>query len=119
MTEPRRSWARKDVDLSSLLFDVLLAGSALIEFRSFAIRNGDAESLLQPLARLKTVSAGIAFGLYGRLALRRDDDFNDPHGSCSFEFGDSLFKTRHSKPLALHRAERSTEPAHPAVKRSS
>jgi hypothetical protein len=49
----------------------------LVEFGRLAFRDGDAERLLQELARLQAVASGLSLGLHGRLAARRDHDFDD------------------------------------------
>src|SRR5439155_1453501 len=57
----------------------------LEELRSFLVAGRHAKGLLQPLAGLKTLGAGEAFRLDGRLAQRRDEDFDDSgHQDSSF-----------------------------------
>src|SRR3954467_15266014 len=55
----------------------LLGRLALIELGGLALGGGDAQRLLQELAGLEAVGAGVALGLHGHLAARRDRDLDD------------------------------------------
>ena len=61
----------------ALLVEVLFCGFGVVEFGGPGFAGRDAKGLLQELAGLETVSAGIAFGLHGGLALWRDDHLNE------------------------------------------
>src|SRR6476620_1774192 len=61
---------------SSLEFDALFGRSGYVELSGPAIARRDSERLLEELARLQAVAAGVAFGLQADLTFRRDRDFD-------------------------------------------
>src|SRR5690349_10666680 len=60
-----------------LLLDVLLLGDGLVEFGRFVLGSGDAERLLEELAGLQAIGAGVALCLDGSFAGGRHGDFDD------------------------------------------
>src|SRR4051812_8881769 len=56
----------------------LVGGLALVELGGLDIGGGEAEGLLQEPAGGQALAAGVAPGLHGRLAARRDGDLDDP-----------------------------------------
>src|SRR5262249_35775832 len=75
-TRPRGGMAASFPDWS--LLGGLLGLHGLVDVRGLAVAGHHAERLLQELAGLQAVGAGVAFGLHGRLARRRHDHLDDP-----------------------------------------
>jgi hypothetical protein len=75
-----RSLLGRNVEGPLLLLGVLLGFRRLKELGRLVVDGRDAKRLLDPFTGLQAVGAGEALGLDSRLALRRDDDFDDAHG---------------------------------------
>src|SRR4051794_3661757 len=56
----------------------LVGGLALVELGGLSLDGRDPQGLLQESAGGEAVAAGVALGLHGRLAARRDRDLDDP-----------------------------------------
>jgi hypothetical protein len=69
-----------------LLLDVVVGDGRFVKLGRFVFRGDSSERLLQPFAGLQATAAAVAFGLNGRLALGRDDQFDHAgHAASSKE----------------------------------